>query len=212
MATGNLFQGFVYFNSNGQGWSEKYHFANSTRDTAKSKLNEIVRRRLFLTPPDVEVVYARVSLYDTPRDSKAVVGNVGPGLANTTAYGANLTSVDYHETALRVRLETANGQFAIREFSGLPDTEVESDLLVSAIAPLHTGDIAPIPAPGASVSYAEEWASFLEYLMENTSYVKADAVPGGTYTPDVWTDAIVLAITSRRRGRPFGMRAGRRLG
>lgn len=177
----------VYLNKTdmSRGWSEAYYPIGPSIDDADANMQAVINARIAMLPPNYVIAWARVDNPDTPRDSKFV---------SSIAYPAPGTYAPTPPTYLE-KTEAAT----LWEFVGSPTIKNRKFIHGLVNVDITNGDTyTPTPALGTATT---AWASA---VMANCF---AWGGPSLLYIPIV--QVLVKGLTTRRVGRPFGLRPGR---
>lgn len=190
-----FFQCSFFFRVNDAGWSESFITQAEEHLAAGVLANNLFLKRLATLPPDVTAQAIRISLHGGARDSFTIptpapanVGTFNPDTGNAT--------INMPEDALLCPLIstfTKKGRLFLR---GVPDGQIKS------------GKYTPTPAYTAALEGA---GNFFDTLKSGAWFMARRANPNGVpalynYLPI--TGYSILRATTRRCGRPFGLRPG----
>jgi len=212
MATSaTLLQLVIHSKYGGHGWSDKWFLDYPDFASASLIASRIAIYRARALAPGGEVVWARMSFVDTPRNTVACLNAPIKPLAYT---GEQATAIQDPYTALHFRYETADGQWANRLIRGIGDDVVANFELVPSITTNNTwrqyGPTDALPSfndPG--IPHSNMVLAYLEYARRNTVHAKLDVGPTVSYIITPWSKVIFRKVANRDTGRAFGMTRGR---
>jgi hypothetical protein len=189
------FRGQILLGDSDAGWSETYWLDAATHEAAMTALDTICTARMALSTPDVEAKVLRVSAEGIKGDSflKAATAPIG------TYVATGVTALDPN-TAMQVNAYNADHTAWTHWFiRGIPIDQVNMKIPASLLA----AGIAPWPA-----NLTAYLAALVAGAKLNTK--KGDPVGTKKLVPIVSTGKNIPLVT-RRAGRPFHLRHGRRV-
>lgn len=204
-----LLQVVIHSKYSGQGWSEKFYLPQTTFDSAATTAKQLAIWRSAALAPGGQVVWARMSFVDTPRNTIACL--VQP-LVAATYRGSVEGPIEDVYTALHYRFETADGHWANRLIRGIPDDAVKEMQIQPGLLPTWQpyGPTSPLPDPADLTNeYPNMVLAYLEYARRVTIW--AHQLPGPTVAWETmpWSKVIFRKVANRQTGVAFGMTRGR---
>lgn len=192
-----FYRATMFFRCSDQGWSETHYAIADTHQDVYDALLALANKRKACMPPDCFIIGLRVSATDTKRDSILNIFPAATGVGSLQgAYGgvAGPERVNQASDALICELRfdpaTKNRIF----LRGLPDS-----LIVSGVFAPDVGFTQALTGAGG----------FLSALLNSTIWRVRTKTPTG-FSYSSATSFAQQALTSRKTGRPFGLRRGRR--
>lgn len=187
----NKYVGKIHYTGVENGWSEAYYLLGNTPAAAKVQLAAIIALRTPMLSDQIEITYANVSDLGLKRESYCALGSPVLGDSTVTTWVPNNDN-----DCIQVRLETAAGKHADHYFHGVPDSCVVN------------GSYDPAAEAGA-------WDDLLDLLIAglilNCGHLtRVNPEDPSTWTIDAYTNSFKRGYTTRKTGRPFGLRPGRR--
>lgn len=184
----------LFFEAEGQGWSERYWLTDASATAAKARAGTIIPARMAALPEAVSLIWAMVSDTNVSRDSYQVMPEDETGRVGSLV-GATYVMQRPQDTLL-YRYETAAGKWALRHFHGIPDKNIVEGVFVTTLA----GD-----------AFVTAIANLIGIVQTNTVLRRVTAVgPPVTEVAEPFTSVGFLRVSSHKVGRPFDQRPGRR--
>jgi hypothetical protein len=189
-----------FFRCKDQGWSESHYGDHVDYTTAGVNALALANARLGLLTSDAYIIARRISKPDTKRDSVVTLYPIGSDDELIGEAEGNVANLKCNQPSDAVIFEVrASPALKNRVYlRGIPDTYIVS------------GEFTPAAA-WTTQAVGNAVGTYLSRLKEGGWYVKAkDAESEGGFSYSFITDGAVLGLTSRKTGRPFGLRRGRR--
>lgn len=191
MSALNIFIGRIFFSGSPQGFSEAYFCKGTTKDAAVLNLQALVTKRRAMLHESIDIVYSNVSQLGVKRDSYIAQDDVLSGDSTITTWQPNRLA-----DAILLRQETATGKVANRYVHGVPDGVIVNGLYDGSLL------------AGAWDTVLDD---YITKVKSETAYLnKVDKTDPTTWVLVDWNKVIKRGATSKKLGRPFDLRRGRR--
>jgi hypothetical protein len=181
--------GQMFFDADGQGWSEGLYLLASDVPTAITAMGTIITGRLAFLGTTYNMVYARVSSLELQRDSYLVPGVPAPGVV---ASGTVNRVADCF--LVRGQHPSPPGGHSNLYFHGVPDASIVNGSYF----------------PSGNAAYDSGIAAYLVTLQSLTGWAPKHRLQSKVTSITAWLSLQLRDITSRKVGRPFGQSVGRR--
>lgn len=193
------FRATLFFRNGDAGWSENYFCNAADHDAADDKLVALRTIRLRLSTIDVHCVARRVSSMDAARDGRVEVHDLITDDAHKGTHGKTdepPQKTNLATDALLIHLTnnwTAFNRIFIR---GLPDGVMQSN----GQGPEYTAWKPKLLDPATGM---------FQHLIAQGWLIRRKVLVGGYQLMPI-TKCVIGHFTTRKVGRPFGLRPGRR--
>jgi len=177
-----------------EGWSESFYLQGTDLAACKTIADTILTQLLALRDPTQTMVWARVSDVAVKGDSLLLSGPTAFPCAGTYTPGAGAKNLEA-DSAIKLRL---NATASIKNLIFLRGLTTDA-LTGRSYQPVTAFDTA--------------FNNLLTQIVTTTPvYVRhrTSVGPPPTYSYTVINEAVVVGVTSRKPGRPFGIVRGRR--
>lgn len=185
-----LYYGQMYFDADGQGWSEGSYLINNALSGAKTDMQSLITGRAAMLASAYNIIYARVSSLSVLRDayiigSGPVAGALTGGLVNRVA----------DCFLIRGQHPSPPGGHNNLFLHGVPDAAIVDG----------TYD------PTGDAAYNTALLAYLVLLQNLTGFAAKHSKQGQVTTITGYDSVALRQITSRKVGLPFGIQRGRRV-
>jgi hypothetical protein len=185
----SLYYGQMYFDADGQGWSEGYYLLNNSLAGAKTDMATLIAGRQAFIYLGYAINYARVSDLSVLRDAYIIGSGAVPGLLTTG-------KVNRVADCMLVRGQHPSPPGGHNNFfwHGVPDESIVDGSYF----------------PTGNAPYDTALAAYLVLVKSLCGWATKKKRQGQITTITGYDSVALRNITSRKVGRPFGMEVGRR--
>lgn len=192
-----VFRGTMFLRSGDQGWTEGYFLDQPDHDGARNALGILALRRTHILSTDAHIQAVRVSNIDSPRDSLLTRYTEGATPERQGDYGGGIDPEPCNQPSDAAIIELVStparkGRIYLR---GIPDALIASGAFTPDAEWL-----------AAFNTLAASWGATIR---DGSFRVRTKDPAGGAFF-SVITQVNLMGLTTRRTGRPFGLRRGRR--